>query len=104
MAGIINGSINLSDIPKDKIIDGKKGKYLPFSITIKDEIGNFGSQGKVIVAQSKEEREAKSDKTYLGDIQVAWTNGKFPEPAPRDGQSQAPQAKNQVVEQDDLPF
>ena len=36
MAGIINGSINLSDIPKDKIIDGKKGKYLPFSITIND--------------------------------------------------------------------
>ena len=29
MAGIIKGSINLSMIPKDKIIQGKKGKYLP---------------------------------------------------------------------------
>ena len=27
MAGIIKGSINLSEIPKDKIIEGKKGKY-----------------------------------------------------------------------------
>tara|TARA_R110000823_G_C15941006_1_gene500482 strand:+ start:3108 stop:3419 length:312 start_codon:yes stop_codon:yes gene_type:complete len=103
MAGIINGSINLSDIPKDKIIDGKKGKYLPFSITIKDEIDNFGNQGPIIVAQSKEEREAKSDKTYLGNIQVAWTNGKFPEPPPRDGQPQT-QAKPNVIEKDDLPF
>ena len=34
MAGIIKGSINLSEIPKDKIIEGKKGKYLPISITI----------------------------------------------------------------------
>ena len=30
MAGIIKTSINLSAIPKDKIIHGKKGKYLPF--------------------------------------------------------------------------
>ena len=34
MAGIIKGSINLAEIPKDKIIDGKKGKYLPISITL----------------------------------------------------------------------
>jgi len=103
MAGIINGSFNLSNIPKDKIIDGKKGKYLPFSITINDEIDNFGNQGPVIVAQSREEREAKSPKTYLGNIQVAWTNGKFPEPPQREGQPQ-PQAKPNVIEKDDLPF
>ena len=30
MAGIIKGSINLSEIPKDKIVEGKKGKYNPF--------------------------------------------------------------------------
>ena len=42
MAGIIKGTINLSDIPKDKIIDGKKGKLLPITITVKDELDNFG--------------------------------------------------------------
>ena len=31
MAGIIKGSINLNNIPKDKIIVGKKGKYLPIA-------------------------------------------------------------------------
>jgi len=35
MASIIKTSINLSEIPKDKIYVGKKGKYLPITITLK---------------------------------------------------------------------
>ena len=35
MASIIQASINLSEIPKGKIIDGKKGKYLPLTIVLK---------------------------------------------------------------------
>ena len=35
MASIIATSINLNAIPKDKIIIGKKGKYLPITITLK---------------------------------------------------------------------
>ena len=34
MASIIKASINLSEVPKDKIITGKKGKYLPIAITL----------------------------------------------------------------------
>ena len=102
MAGIIKGSINLEAIPKDKIIVGKKGKYLPIVITVNDDIDQFGNQGPVVVDQSKEEREAKVAKTYLGNIKVVWTNGEFPEPAPYEGQQQqqAPPAKVD----DDLPF
>ena len=103
MAGIINASINLSIIPKDKIIDGKKGKYLPITIAVNDEIDNFGNQGPITVAQSKEERDAKEPKTYLGNVRVVWTNGEFPQPAPREGQPQQ-QGKEQAVQQDDLPF
>jgi len=36
MASIIATSIDLTKIPKDKIIDGKKGKYLPITITLND--------------------------------------------------------------------
>jgi len=103
MAGIIQASINLSNIPKDKIIDGKKGKYLPITITVNDEFDNFGNQGPITVAQSKEERDAKEPKTYLGNVKVVWTNGEFPQPAPREGQHQQ-QAKKQAVQEDDLPF
>ena len=37
MAGIIKASINLNAIDKSKIIEGKKGKYLPITITVNDE-------------------------------------------------------------------
>ena len=68
MASIIATSINLNAIPKDKIIIGKKGKYLPITITLNDELDQFGNQGPVSVQQSKEERDAKTAKTYLGNV------------------------------------
>ena len=102
MALILAASINLNEIPKDKIIIGKKGKYLPISITLNDELDQFGNQGPVIVSQSKEERTAKEAKTYLGNVKLVWTNGevkKFDNPQ---GQQAAP-APAAAIE-DDLPF
>jgi len=98
MASIIKASINLSEIPKDKIIPGKKGKYLPITITINDETDQFGNQGPIVVAQTKEERDAKEKKTYLGNLQVVWTNGDNVAAAPRDDQPQ------QAAVEEDLPF
>jgi hypothetical protein len=103
MASIIKASINLNEIPKDKIIIGKKGKYLPITITLNDEVDQFGNQGPVIVDQTKEEREAKVAKTYLGNVKVVWSNGDNVAAAPRDGQPQQAQAK-QEEPADDLPF
>ena len=102
MASIIKTSINLGNIPKDKIFHGKKGQYLPITITINDEVDQFGNQGPVVVEQSKEEREAKSPKTYLGNVKVVWSNGQNVEPAPRDNNS-APAAPAPAVDED-LPF
>ena len=102
MASIIKASINLNEIPKDKIYVGKKGKYLPITITLNDELDQFGNQGPVVVEQTKEERDAKAPKTYLGNVKVVWTNGNNVEPAPRtDAPEPAPAAP--AVE-DDLPF
>ena len=103
MAGIIKASINLSAIPKDKIIEGKKGKYLPITITVNDEPDQFGNQGPVIVDQSKEEREAKTPKQYLGNVKVVWTNGTFPDKIPYEGQPTGQQSKP-VAAEPDLPF
>ena len=46
MASIIATSINLNKIPKDKIVEGKKGKYLPFLPTI---ILSFGISFKLML-------------------------------------------------------
>ena len=102
MASIIKTSINLNNIPKDKIYNGKKGKYLPITITLNDEVDQFGNQGPVVVEQTKEERDAKAPKTYLGNVKVVWTNGSNVEPAPRDNNS-AP-APAPAAAEDDLPF
>ena len=106
MASIIATSINLTEIPKDKIIVGKKGKYLPITVTINDEPDQFGNQGPVVVQQSKEEREAKQPKVYLGNVKVVWTNGDNVGVAPRTDQPQAkPEpVKTQVEDKADLPF
>ena len=102
MASIIKTSINLNAIPKDKIYVGKKGKYLPITITLNDELDQFGNQGPVIVEQTKEERDAKAPKTYLGNVKVVWTNGNNVDVAPRDNNS-AP-APAPAAAEDDLPF
>ena len=101
MASIIKASIDVNKIPKDKIFVGKKGKYLPITITINDELDQFGNQGPVVVEQTKEERDAKTPKTYLGNVKIVWSNGTNVDPAPRtDMPAPAPAA----APADDLPF
>jgi len=103
MASILKMSINLNEIPKHKIIDGKKGKYLPITVTINDEVDQFGNQGPVMVEQSKEERDSKAQKVYLGNVKVVWTNGQNVNAAPRtDGAQSAPQKA--AAPDYDLPF
>ena len=105
MASIIKTSINLNEIPKNKIIEGKKGKYLPITITINDEADAYGNQGPVTVEQTKEERDAKAAKVYLGNVKVVWTNGQNVAAAPRtDQQVNSEPAKSFVAQPDDLPF
>ena len=104
MASIIKASINLSEIPADKIITGKKGKYLPVTITINDEVDQFGNQGPIVVAQTKEERDAKQKKTYLGNVQVVWTNGDNVAAAPKQDQPAQAAPVRQAEPADDLPF
>jgi hypothetical protein len=102
MASIIKASINLNNIDKSKIIEGKKGKYLPITITLNDEPDQFGNQGPIVISQTKEEREAKTAKTYLGNVLVVWTNGDNVAAAPKEVQPSAP--KVAAVVEDDLPF
>ena len=101
MASIIKTSIDLNKIPKDKIYVGKKGKYLPITITLNNEPDQFGNQGPVVVEQTKDERDAKAEKTYLGNVKVVWTDGNNVDRAPMDNQ---PQAAPAPAVDEDLPF
>ena len=63
----ITGSICLSDIPKDKIQTWKNGKkYLNIYISELQNVSAYGDTHSIYVSQSKEDRQAKAPKTYIG--------------------------------------
>ena len=70
MNTLYTGSICLSDIDKTKIAKSEKnGKlYLSVDIWVNEEIDKYGNVGSINVRQSKEEREAKEKKTYIGNF------------------------------------
>lgn len=104
MASIISANIDLTKIEKAKIYEGKKGKYYPITIVLNDELGQYGDSGYIQTEQTKDERDAKLPKSYLGNVKVVWTNGSNVEPAPRDGESAPQQAMQQSSSEPDLPF
>ena len=99
MAQLISASIDVTKISKDKLVKGEKGTYLNITIAINDEVDQYGNQAGIYESQTKEEREAKAKKNYLGNGKIAWSSegGSTPKPAP------AP-APTPIVEEDNLPF
>ena len=105
MASIISGSIDLTKIDKAKIYEGKKGNYYPVTVVLNDEPGQYGDSGYIMTEQTKDERDAKAAKQYLGNVKVVWTNGQNVDTA----EKQAPQQSNvdmlqNISAEPDLPF
>ena len=100
MSAIVNFSINVEDIDKSKLIKGKKGSYLNLTMSINDET-KFGNNSSVSISQSKEEREAKEAKTYLGNGKVVWMSDAGVTVAERE---QELSTSTSAASQDDLPF
>ena len=88
MAGILKGNLDVTKIPKDKIYEGKKGKYISVVVAINNEVDQFGNNGSIQVDQTKEERDAKESKVYLGNVKVVWTDGEAMPAAQQQGKAQ----------------
>jgi hypothetical protein len=76
MATILNASLNVAKIDKTKLIQGKTGQFLNVTITINDEVDKFGNNASIFESQTKEERDNKTPKNYLGNGKVIWTSDK----------------------------
>ena len=106
---MITGSIRVDKLPKEKFIKGKDGAvYYNLTISIGDET-RYGNNVAFMDSQTKEERDAKVAKTYLGNGKVVWiedlTNGKgtiFL--AERDDKENSIEAVSETTEKADLPF
>lgn len=77
---IISASINMKKIDKTKLINGKKGVYLPITIIVNDELNQYDQDTSISMEQSKEEREAKADKVWLGNGKTVFVSGGAPAP------------------------
>lgn len=74
MSTLITGSIRVDKLPKEKFISGKDGAvYYNLTIAIQDET-RYGNNVAFMDSQTKEERDAKKPKTYLGNGKVIWTS------------------------------
>lgn len=97
MAKLISASIDLTKIDKSRIFEKDGKKWLNIQIALNDEIDQYGNNVGISINQTKEEREAKEKKVYLGNGKVVWSS---------EGPVAATPAKASVPVSpaDDLPF
>lgn len=99
MAQLFSASLDVSKISKDKLVKGEKGNYLNITISVNDEEDAYKNLASIYESQTKEEREAKAPRNYLGNAKLVWSSdgGSTAKSAP------AP-APTPTVEETDLPF
>ena len=75
MSAIINYSLRVDKLPKEKFVAGKDGAvYLNLTMSLNDET-RFGNNASIYVSQTKEENDAKKPRNYVGNGKVVWNNG-----------------------------
>ena len=100
MSALINFNLNVAKLTKEKFIAGKDGAvYVNLTMSVNDET-RYGNNTGIYVSQTQEEREAKKQKSYLGNGKVVWNSGTIVNAEKQ--QQQEP--VNQAAEADGLPF
>ncbi|MDR1897997.1 MAG: hypothetical protein LBR10_14535 [Prevotellaceae bacterium] len=90
---MIKIKLTVSDIPKEKIYIGEKGKYLGIIVTEMQQPDKYGNTHTVYIEQTKEERESRAAKIYIGKGKLL---------AFEQQKTNATQKTKEVIE--DLPF
>lgn len=72
MSSLISLSIDVTKITKSKL---KDGKYLDVTISVDDQTNQWGKNASIYESQTKEERDSKAPKSYIGGGKVVWTTG-----------------------------
>jgi len=89
---------------QSKLVFNEKG-YCNITVTLEDEVNAYGQNVKATLAQTKEERESKTAKVYVGNGKVVWTDNSPVTVAPRqEKQVQASEQSTAGRQTPDLPF
>jgi len=80
-------------------IKTKDGVYKNYTLSINDDTNEYGQNLKMYEEQTKEQREAKATKNYIGNGKIFWTDGNI---------NVADKVEREAVSssstEDDLPF
>ncbi len=100
MSKLLSLSIDVTKIDKSRLYKGAKGTYLKLTVGINDEPDQFGNQVSSWEEQTKEERDAKAQRNFLGNGKVLFSDDH--------NRATVQQASNEPsavdVGGDDLPF
>lgn len=106
-------NINIDQIVAEKLISGKKGRYLDLVVFLRDEKDQYGNDGFVSQSVTKEERERGLKMPILGNAKWLGGGGAAQTATPvtqinplevRNTKTTLPPAKQQTIAPEDLPF
>jgi len=94
MSKLVSLSIDVTKIDKSKLYKGEKGTYLNLDVWIDEEADEDWKKVSANQSQTKEEREAKQKKNYVGNgkLVFGWDD------------DAAPKASPDPVTEEDCPF
>jgi hypothetical protein len=72
-------------------------------MSVNDKQDDYGNNASVFVSQTKEERESKTPKKFVGNGKVAWTDGNIVKAEFVERKAASVPIQN-TIENDDLPF
>lgn len=82
--------------------NGEEIKGLAFTIDVSDNVNKFEQNVSMYVAQTKEQREAKKERFYVGNGKTFWSNGN--QKTFKEMGNQVPVENSQPKSGDNLPF
>ena len=87
------------------VLERKQENGISITVSINDEVNNYGQNISAFVSQTKEQREAKANKFYVGNGRTVWTDGKIQAFEYKKDSGQEKKAKSdKKAEETDLPF
>jgi hypothetical protein len=98
MSAIISVGIN-----KDKIKFNDQG-WANLTVFLNNETNTYGQNASVAMEQTKEQREAKEAKTYIGNGKIVWTDGEIQAATKVERQTMASEQSQAGRTTPDLPF
>lgn len=80
---------------------GDEGKGVSITVSIGNETNSYGQNVSSFVSQTKEQREAKKEKFFVGNGKVFWTDGSI---SVAKSQPEASTQAQNTEDQDSIPF